>query len=50
VNGDFPLGAPTNRPAPKALAPIPGRPNWFKDKDDREIYVEPPRPPEAAPK
>ena len=41
----FPLGTPVNRPpAPAELTPIPGRPNWFKDRQGVEHYVEPARP------
>lgn len=40
----FPLGPPVNRTEKPKLTPIPGRPNWFKDRNDHPIYVEPPRP------
>lgn len=37
----FPFGVPVNRPVPKAeLTPVPGRPNWYKDKAGVERYVE----------
>lgn len=36
-----PFGVPVNRPVPKSeLTPVPGRPNWFKDKDGNERYIE----------
>ena len=41
----FPFGQPTNRKDPPGLTPIYGRPNWFRDRSGREVYVEPPRPP-----
>lgn len=38
----FPLGEPVNRPPPKPeLTPVPGRPNWFADKNGVERYVDP---------
>lgn len=43
----FPFGVPINRPPPKAeFTPVPGRPNWFKDKNNVERYVEPVKPPQ----
>lgn len=40
----YPLGEPLNRPVAtsKRLAPIEGRPNWFRTPDGAEKYVEPP--------
>lgn len=47
---DFPLGVPKNRPEPKPEAtPIAGRPNWFRDRNGREFYVEPNKKPEPPP-
>ena len=48
----FPLGTPVTRgpraPAPPAgPRPIPGRPNWVRDADGTERYVEPVRPPQG---
>lgn len=40
----FPFGVPVNRQKPKSMTPVTGRPNWFRDKDGVERYVEPPRP------
>lgn len=41
----FPFGIPCNRPQPKAeLAPVPGRPGWWRDRAGVERYIEPPRP------
>lgn len=40
----FPLGRPTNRPEAQELTPIPGRPNWFRNRKGEEVYVEPPKP------
>ena len=40
----FPLGRPINRQEPKELTPIPGRPNWFRNRQGEEVYVEPPKP------
>jgi hypothetical protein len=38
----FPFGVPINRPLPKpGMTPVAGRPNWFKDKNGVEHYVEP---------
>jgi hypothetical protein len=39
----FPLGVPKNRAVDSGdqLAPIEGRPNWFRDKHGREVYREP---------
>ena len=46
----FPLGAPTNRrDTTHDLTPIPDRPNWFRDRKGREVYVEPPKPEKPAP-
>ncbi len=41
----WPLGKPINREEPPRLTPIHGRPNWFRDRNGREVYVEPPKPP-----
>ncbi len=43
----FPLGVPINRP-PESLPklwPIPGRPNWYRDKYGNEVYHEPAKKP-----
>jgi len=41
----FPFGKPVNRKESPDMTPIEGRPNWFRDRDGREVYVEPPKPP-----
>lgn len=43
---NYPLGRPLNRdPDAKPKAhPIEGRPNWWRDPDGRERYIEPPPP------
>ena len=50
VNSDeadrWPLGKPVNRKESPSLIPIKGRPNWFRDRNGREVYVEPPKPPQ----
>jgi hypothetical protein len=41
----YPLGVPTNRPAPKGPAAVPGRPNWWTPPGGGEpYYKEPPAP------
>lgn len=42
------LGAPINRKPEPGLTPMVGRPNWFRDKRGEPVYVEPPRPINAA--
>jgi hypothetical protein len=41
---DFPFGKPVNRRQEPDLLPVEGRPNWWKNKQGVERYVEPPKP------